>query len=306
MRASHADHELAAATDAALFELAKLLVGAGVGFGAFAQAGRAAFVRAVESDLLAAGARISVSAIAAATGLPRPEVARVLRSSATPKRERDGDSARALRGMSKVDRVVHMWKTTAPWRGRALFVTRVSGAGGRASPSFSALVRKFGGDVPPRAMQRELLRAGLARLTTSGEIALVAAEGSRSANAARALRASLPWLQSVRQEPAHSMVRWAAASYRDERSLLAALDRLTRGSHSLLGSLDANGQRARTSVKRRDAPRQNRAVAAGHITLGLTLAAHSAANANYFFGNSSRNARRKILPTLVLGKSSRK
>jgi hypothetical protein len=277
MRASQADRELAAATDAALLELAQLLVGAGVGFGTFAQAARAAFVRAVLSDLLAAGARVSVSAIAAATGLPRPEVARLLRSSAT-KRASDIDAARVLRGMSKVDRVVQMWRTTPPWRGRALRLAQVNGTDAKAGPSFRSLVAKFGGDIPPRAMQTELLRAGLARLTTSGQIALVTNARSRSANSARALRASLPWLQSVNRKPVHSMVRWAEASYGDERSLLAALDRLTRDSQKLLGSLDAEARRARKPAKRSSAKRGIRATAAGHITLGLTLAAHGAAD----------------------------
>jgi Family of unknown function (DUF6502)/IclR helix-turn-helix domain len=276
MRASRADRELAAATDAALLELAKLLVGAGVGFGTFAQAARSAFVRAVQSDLLAAGARVSVSAIAAATGLPRPEVARLLRSPTAPQPASDIDAARVLRGMSKVDRVVHMWRTTRPWRGRALALSRVSGTDGKASPSFGSLVAKFGGDIPPRAMQRELLRAGLARLASSGEIVLVTHASERSANAARALRTSLPWLQSAQHKPVHSMVRWAEASYRDERSLLDALDRLTRDSQKLLGSLDARTRHAGKSRKTGRATRRGRANAAGHITLGLTLAAHRA------------------------------
>ena len=80
------------ATHAALFELARLLVSAGYGFGAFAQHAKQAFVEAAGEVLARQGTRLNRSMIAASTGLTRGEVAALLR---TKQRMPHSSSARA-------------------------------------------------------------------------------------------------------------------------------------------------------------------------------------------------------------------
>jgi hypothetical protein len=206
-------------------------VAAGVGFGEFADIARGAFVNAVANELQASGERVTRSAIAAATGLTRQDVARYLG------RSLPSDVPR--RRLTRAQRLADAWRTDAKLRGGALWLDR-RGVGPR-EPSFSALVRRAGGDVPPRAMERELVRSGLARVSADGRISLRTRESRGETRAVEALRSAAPWLRAVTVPAAnstlqrHASLRWAETHWASERELLAALEKVLHRRDRLLG-----------------------------------------------------------------------
>jgi hypothetical protein len=129
-----------------LTEFAKYLVAAGVSNSRFTTISQLAYVRAATESARFRNSRINQSSVAAITGLSRTLVRVLLKSK----------SDYARRKPSTVDRVVLGWSShptfsTASGKPRRL---RISGDG----CTFATLARKFGGDVPPRALLRELER----------------------------------------------------------------------------------------------------------------------------------------------------
>ncbi len=123
--------------------LARVLLSHGMAYGTFAELARRAF--AEEGFLLIerSSRRPTVSAVSAITGMTRKEVSR-LREAAP---EINGEAARRY---SRAIRVISGWLNDAEF---------LSADGGPAvlpvdgdSGSFSALVRRYSGDIPPAAM----------------------------------------------------------------------------------------------------------------------------------------------------------
>src|SRR6185437_15465141 len=123
-----------------LSELAYVLLPTGMTPKRFGELVRCEFVKAAADMSRLRNGRINQSRVAARTGLSRAEVKRTLGSAIlTPQ---DSDQA-------PVERVINGWLTDGqfgrPGRPRSL---RLSGA----HASFATLVRKYGGDVPHRAL----------------------------------------------------------------------------------------------------------------------------------------------------------
>lgn len=138
--------------------LAALLLPLGYGLGEFLQTAKAAFVAAAADDIRAHGDRISTSRIAVITGLTRQEVAKI--------RSNKGLGVRT-KATQRTARVMEGWFTDIDF----------ADSSGNAKPlrfrgpqSFSRLVKKWGGDVPPRAVLRELLAGGLAVQDSAGSV----------------------------------------------------------------------------------------------------------------------------------------
>jgi hypothetical protein len=135
-----------------LVEFARLLLAAGISSDQFLKLAQLAFIHAASSDARFRNERINQSAVAAMTGLNRTQVRSLL------KKER----ARSKSKVSRIDRVVSAWISEAEF----LTVTgspkrlQISGARG----SFSMLAKKHSGDIPPRALLRELSRRQLVRV----------------------------------------------------------------------------------------------------------------------------------------------
>jgi Family of unknown function (DUF6502) len=109
-------------------------------------------VRAAASRARLGNSRINQSAVAAITGLTRPQVRSLLR----PQLPTSG-----LPQASRVDQLIVGWTTdplfaTSNGRGRVLSL-------GRGRHSFAALVKKYGADITPRALLSELKRLRLVR-----------------------------------------------------------------------------------------------------------------------------------------------
>jgi hypothetical protein len=144
-----------------LVPLAGLMLRAGVGAGEFSDLWRRAFVVTAAGELGAPHRRPNISRIAVATGLTRQEVARVLRTNKAPRKL-------ALKQLQRANRVLAGWYVDSRYsiRRGVPRPLRIRGTG----PTFQQLVRKYGGDVPPRAVLDELRRAAAIRTLPEGTI----------------------------------------------------------------------------------------------------------------------------------------
>jgi Family of unknown function (DUF6502) len=128
--------------------LAGVLLARGMTPRRFGELARFAFVRAATERARLRNGRVNQSRVAAQTGLSRADVKRLLLQSAAQQANR--------LAQAPVERVLDGWRADRqfsgpPGRPRRL---RLSGAG----PSFVGLVKKYGGDVPHRAVLDELRR----------------------------------------------------------------------------------------------------------------------------------------------------
>lgn len=138
--------------------LAALLLPLGFGLGEFLQTAKAAFVAAAADYIRAHGDRVSTSQIAVITGLTRPEVAKI--------RSNHGVGLHT-KATQRTARVMEGWFTDAE------FTDGLGSAKAlrfRGAQSFSKLVKKWAGDVPPRAVLRELLAGGMASQDSAGSV----------------------------------------------------------------------------------------------------------------------------------------
>ena len=135
-----------------LTEFARYLLAAGISISQFQEAAQRAFLKAAARDARFANAKVNQSAVAAMTGLTRSQVRAILRTPVNAASQR----------ANRVERLVRGWLTD-PLFTSAAGNARVLQRNGRGA-SFATLARKYGGDVPPRALQAELLRQGFVRL----------------------------------------------------------------------------------------------------------------------------------------------
>ena len=131
--------------------IAKILLRCGIGFREFAEIAKTAFVDVASTEYGIRGRPTNISRIAVMTGLTRKEVRR-LRNKIS-----NGDNAIVVKTTPLVE-VLHRWYAESEFldsTGRPS-VLPFNGDKG----SFSSLVRRFGGDIPPGAMKTELKRVG--------------------------------------------------------------------------------------------------------------------------------------------------
>lgn len=151
-----------AALQSLLDALAPLLLRARITPAMVCEAVRLSFVRAAADGARMASGRVNHSRVATLTGLSRAEVRRLL-AMGRPIR------VPAPRQLDRAVRVLDGWLRdpafcTESGRPRVLSLRGVA-------PSFEALVQRYGGDVPARAVRTELERAGAVRVAR-GQIRL--------------------------------------------------------------------------------------------------------------------------------------
>jgi len=155
-------------------EFARCLVAAGVTSSRFSGIAKVAFFSAAIEQARFGNDRLNQSAVAAMTGLTRNEVRRLAKeSSPKPPTSRD-----------RVDALIDGWSTdsafvTSTYQPRRL---RLTGEG----VTFGELVQRYGGDIPPRSMLRELQRNGL--VTISGGTVSLNSRAQRTREEVRFLR----------------------------------------------------------------------------------------------------------------------
>ncbi len=130
-----------------LVELAFVLLPRGMTPRRFAELARFAFVRAATEMSRLHNGRVNYSRVAAQTGLSRADVKRLLKSDVL-------DFHRVAH--APMERVVNGWRTDRLFTYRSARPKGLPIAGTGAS--FASLVRKYGGDVPHRAVLDELRR----------------------------------------------------------------------------------------------------------------------------------------------------
>jgi hypothetical protein len=164
MAAKNITQALGDATQAILRPLVRVLLRNGIPFGAFADLARAVYVEVAEKEFALDGKRQTVSRISTLTGLTRKDVGRIQAEEA-PGRAADTER------YNRPARVIGGWvrgKAYHDGKGRPADLPM---EGERAS--FSALVREFSGDIPPRAIADELLRVGAIELLEDGAVRLL-------------------------------------------------------------------------------------------------------------------------------------
>lgn len=137
-----------------LTEFARLLLAAGITSAQFNQLAELAFFRAASEEARFRNSRVNQSSVAAMTGLNRAKIRTLIRAE---KRKAHSQSES------------HREKLLAAWVSEPEFLTsageprrlRIFGA----KASFASLAKKHGGDVPLRALQRDLLRRRLVRVS---------------------------------------------------------------------------------------------------------------------------------------------
>lgn len=130
-------------------EFARYLLAAGVSRHRFTRIVEFAYFQAASREARFQNNRLNQSAVAAMTGLTRTQVRAMLRRARV--------SLDATR--DRVDRIVGAWTSDAEYVTATFAPRRLRLSG--SSPSFSELVRKVGGDIPPRSILRELERLNL-------------------------------------------------------------------------------------------------------------------------------------------------
>lgn len=135
----------------ALRPLARLLMKSGIGYREFAEISKCAFVDVATTDYGLRGRPTNISRVAVMTGLTRKEVKR-LREKIS--RGNQADMARVIPPAEILERW-HVDKDYLNADDRPIDL-----AFDGPSPSFTGLVRKYGGDIPPGAMRTELKRVG--------------------------------------------------------------------------------------------------------------------------------------------------
>jgi hypothetical protein len=156
------------ALDTALYRIlraiARVALRQGMGVPTIVEIAKRAFVDAAGSDFSLPGRKPSDSRIALLTGLTRKDVHRLL---AAPEATTPEDLAQSNRAA----RVVAGWVRDETFRDGSGEPMALPFDGGTAS--FSELVRRHSGDLPPRAVLDELLRVGTVEREESGRIRLL-------------------------------------------------------------------------------------------------------------------------------------
>jgi hypothetical protein len=158
--ASRSRNEVLAACRRILPPLIRLLIGLGVSAPEFASTCKRIYVQTAAERLAERAKRVNRSRIAIVTGLTRAEVTRLL----GPRVHRDA----AQHHLQRAERVLNGWRSDSEFaarRGRP----RTLPLKGRKG-SFEALVKRYSGDIPPRAMLDELRAMSAVRKQQNGAV----------------------------------------------------------------------------------------------------------------------------------------
>ncbi len=142
--------------------LARVLLSHGMAYGAFAELARRAFADEGFQLIERSGKRPTVSAVSAITGMTRKEVSRL--------REAAPDAtAEAARRYSRAIRVISGWLNDDEFRAADGEPAVLPQDGD--TESFSALVKRYSGDIPPAAML-SILQASNNVVVEDGQVVL--------------------------------------------------------------------------------------------------------------------------------------
>ena len=144
--------------------LVKVLLRHGVSFHTFSDLAKQAYVDVAREDFALPGRKPSISRVSVLTGLTRKDVQRLL--SATT-----ATDVAASENHNRAARVVAGWVRDKELSGAEGTLPALPFEG---KVSFSEVVRRYSGDVPPRAVLDELKRVGTVEQDDEGNIRLLA------------------------------------------------------------------------------------------------------------------------------------
>ncbi len=141
--------------------LVRLLLRNGISYGVFSDWAKWVYVDVAEREFTIPGRKQSISRVSVLTGLNRKEVARVQKLEAP-------DNADEQRKFNRATRVISGWVRDPQFHdGDGPGLLPLDG-----EKSFSALVKRYSGDVPVRAVLDELLRVEAVECPTAASVRL--------------------------------------------------------------------------------------------------------------------------------------
>jgi hypothetical protein len=155
---------LTAATVRVLRPLIRILLRNGMSFKVFSEIGKRAFVDVGGRDFGIPGRKQTISRVSVLSGLSRKEIQRVMR-------EKVSADSQFHERYNRAARVIAGWVRDPDFldaQGAPLTLS-LEGDG----VSFSQLVKRYSGDVPPRAVRDELLRVGSIESLKDGRVRLL-------------------------------------------------------------------------------------------------------------------------------------
>ena len=139
--------------------ITRALLRAGVGYREFSEIAKTAFVETATKDYGLRGRPTNISRVAVMTGLTRKEVRRI-------RTKTDASEHTVVMKTAPVSQILHRWYTDNE------FLTESGGPSDLnfdgEGVTFTLLVKKHGGDVPPGAMRTELIRMDALEITKDG------------------------------------------------------------------------------------------------------------------------------------------
>jgi hypothetical protein len=141
--------------------IARALLRAGIGFREFDEIAKAAFVDIATTDYGLRGRPTNISRVAVMTGLTRKEVRRLRDKSAA------GQGTVVVRA-TPMATIMHRWYTESDFLTDSGTPAELEFDG--EGVTFSSLVRRYGGDIPPGAMRTELKRIHAVEETSRGTL----------------------------------------------------------------------------------------------------------------------------------------
>lgn len=150
--AEHIKQQTLKALLVALRPLASLLLKTGIGFREFAEISKTAFVEVATKDYGLRGRPTNISRVAVMTGLTRKEVRRI-------RNVVDSGVEGVVVKSTPLAEIMHRWFTESDFLDNDGKPKSLSFEGD--GHTFSSLVKRFGGDIPPGAMRTELKRMGM-------------------------------------------------------------------------------------------------------------------------------------------------
>ena len=133
----------------AIRPLARALLRVGIGYREFAEISKTAFVDIATKDYGLRGRPTNISRVAVMTGLTRKEVRRI-------RNKTEAGEATDLLRVPPMSELLHRWFTEDDFVDANGLPRRLPFDG--PGVTFSELVRRYGGDIPPGAMRTELKR----------------------------------------------------------------------------------------------------------------------------------------------------
>ena len=176
----------------ALRPIAKILLQFGIGFREFAEIAKTAFVDVATREYGLRGRPTNISRVAVMTGLTRKEVRRL--------REKinEGHQAVVVK-QTPLEEIMHRWHAEPEYLDQSGRPRPLPFAG--EEKSFTSLVKRFGGDIPPGAMRTELKRVGAVRELQDGNLEVLSrtiyAKGAEDKLIVALVRGIYPLLETV-------------------------------------------------------------------------------------------------------------